>query len=62
LAWVALDSEPAASKKLDVSTADSQVTCNGTLREINPQALFPSRPLIALAFARASALLEAPHA
>jgi hypothetical protein len=58
LSRVAFDTEPAASKELDVSAATSQIDRNfiGDLL----QALL--RLLIAAAFARASALLLAPHA
>jgi hypothetical protein len=58
LALVAIDTEPATSKELDVSAAASQITCNFVFNR--PQALL--RLLIAAAFARASALLLAPQA
>jgi hypothetical protein len=40
LSWVSLDTEPASSKELDVSAAESQIACNGALLEINLQRPF----------------------
>jgi len=40
LAGVSLDAEPARSKELDVSAAESQIACNGALAEINLQLFF----------------------
>lgn len=63
LAWVALDTEPARSKELDVTAAASQRTSGFLIKLLQSFFfLFLSRSLIFAAFALASALLLAPHA
>ena len=46
LAWVSLNAEPARSKELDVSAAESQIVCNRSLCEVNWQPSYLSPTLL----------------